>query len=106
MMPKTRLLATAALMSAALLAACNRAPDESEEHKDDAMAGMDMGAEKKDAPGKIPMSVTLTPAQVEQGRVKWDTVSIGTSAGAATVPGEVIANEDATARLGAPVRGA
>jgi cobalt-zinc-cadmium efflux system membrane fusion protein len=103
MIPKTRFLATAVMVSAAVLGGCNRAPDESDAHKDE-MAGMDMGGGKT-APGGVPTTVTLTAAQVEQGRIRWDTVSMGTSAGAATVPGEVIANEDATARLGAPVRG-
>jgi cobalt-zinc-cadmium efflux system membrane fusion protein len=109
MMALTRCLAVAAIIVNAALIACSRSPDESAKKDSaaaDPMAGMDMpGMEMKKKPAGLPMTVSLTSAQIEKGRVRWDTVSTGTSAGIATVPGEVIANEDATARLGAPVRG-
>jgi cobalt-zinc-cadmium efflux system membrane fusion protein len=61
------------------------------------------------AQGHTPMrpspEVTFTAAQVQHGGVHWGTVSMGTAAAAATVPGQIIPNEDRTARLGAPGRG-
>jgi cobalt-zinc-cadmium efflux system membrane fusion protein len=51
------------------------------------------------------MSVDLTAAQIAHGGVRWAPVAMSTSSGTATVPGEVIPNEDRTARLGAPARG-
>lgn len=49
--------------------------------------------------------VTFTAAQVQHGKVRWEPVTMGTSAGLATVPGQVVPNEDRTARLGAPAGG-
>jgi len=49
--------------------------------------------------------VTLTAAQVAHGGVQWEPVATSTVASVATVPGQVIPNEDRTARLGATVRG-
>jgi len=63
----------------------------------------------KDEKGKVeadtPQSLTLTSAQVQHGAVRWAPVVTGSSAGLATVPGELTVNEDRTARLGAPGRG-
>jgi len=49
--------------------------------------------------------VTLTAAQVAHGGVQWEPVATSTVASVATVPGQVIPNEDRTARLGATVQG-
>src|SRR5258705_9151070 len=49
--------------------------------------------------------VTLSAAQVAHGGVQWEPVALSTVASVATVPGQVIPNEDRTARLGATVRG-
>ena len=49
--------------------------------------------------------VTLTAAQVTHGGVHWEPIATSTVASIATVPGQVIPNEDRTARLGATVRG-
>lgn len=49
--------------------------------------------------------LTFTAAQVQHGGVRWGPITMGTDAGQALVPGEVIPNEDRTARLGAPVSG-
>jgi len=49
--------------------------------------------------------VTLTAAQVKHGGVHWEPVATSTVASTATVPAQVIPNEDRTARLGATVRG-
>jgi len=49
--------------------------------------------------------VTLTAAQVAHGGVQWEPVATSTVASVATVPGQVIPNEDRTTRLGATVQG-
>jgi cobalt-zinc-cadmium efflux system membrane fusion protein len=59
-----------------------------------------------DMPGMAAATdVMLTAAQVAHGGVHWEPVALGTVAPAATVPGQVIPNEDRTARLGATVQG-
>ena len=50
-------------------------------------------------------SVTLSAAQISHGGVQWEPVATSTVASVATVPGQVIPNEDRTARLGATVQG-
>ena len=74
------------------------------------MAGMDMLAETTSSGGdsaKNPpkAEVTLTAAQVQHGGVLWERVAIGSASGAVTVPGQLVPNEDRTARLGATARG-
>jgi membrane fusion protein, heavy metal efflux system len=59
----------------------------------------------KPGSGAVATSVTLSPAQVQHGGVKWGPVTLGMASGSAIVPGEVSPNEDRTARLGAPARG-
>lgn len=64
--------------------------------------------EKGEAAGEGEASTTtiaLTAAQVRRGKVRWEAAVMGTAAGAATVPGQVVPNEDRTARLGAPAGG-
>jgi len=102
----------AALGVVALLAGCAKknAGDEKNETKsasDSGMAGMPgMAMPGDSAKGKLPPTVTMTPAQIEHGGVKWGPVSVGaTGSMAATVPGEITPNEDRTTRLGAPARG-
>jgi len=59
-----------------------------------------------DMPGMTATTeVTLTAAQVTHGGVHWEPVATSPVASIATVPGQVIPNEDRTARLGATVRG-
>jgi len=59
-----------------------------------------------DMPGMgTPTDVTLTAAQIAHGGVHWEPVAASTVAPVGTVPGQVIPNEDRTARLGATVRG-
>jgi len=53
----------------------------------------------------MPAGVTLTAAQIAHGGVHWEPVALGAVAPEATVPGQVIPNEDRTARLGATVGG-
>lgn len=50
-------------------------------------------------------AVAFTAAQVQHGKVQWAPVAMGTAAGTVTVPGQVVPNEDRTARLGAPAGG-
>ena len=64
------------------------------------MAGMNMG-EKKDEAAPAGSSVTLTAAQIRHGGVTWQSVTIGTAAGTVAVPGQIVPNEDRTARHGA-----
>ncbi len=81
-----------------------------------AMRDMPGMAKKGDEPGAAekneknesaatPVSMTFTAEQVRHGAVRWAPVVAGSSAGTATIPGELTANEDRTARLGAPGRG-
>ncbi len=66
-------------------------------------AGSDPAAAKKDgdAAGGASATVVFTAAQVQHGQVRWAPVTLGTAASLATVPGQVVPNEDHTARLGA-----
>lgn len=61
--------------------------------------------EKTAAPGALATNLTFTAAQVQHGGVRWAPVTMGTTSSRATIPGEVIPNEDRTIRLGAPGRG-
>src|SRR5258705_13786738 len=49
--------------------------------------------------------VTLSAAQVAHGGVQWEPVALSPVASVATVPGQVVPNDDRTARLGATVQG-
>lgn len=74
------------------------------------MAGMDMPSDGETSRGdtsRMPpkAEVTLTAAQVQHGGVLWERVAMGSAAGAVTVPGQLVPNEDRTARLGATARG-
>ena len=70
------------------------------------MPGMDMPASSS-AKGAAPAGteVTLTAAQIRHGAVAWQGVTMGTSSATVTVPGQIVPNEDRTARLGAPAAG-
>lgn len=64
------------------------------------------GSKSAEAPSgaaALPAVLTFTAAQVQHGGVRWAAVTMGTStASSAVVPGQVMPNEDRTARLGAP----
>jgi cobalt-zinc-cadmium efflux system membrane fusion protein len=69
-------------------------------------AKVDKGeAGNKSESAATPESMTFSAAQLQHGAVRWAPVVAGTSAGIATIPGELTVNEDRTARLGAPGRG-
>jgi len=68
-----------------------------------AMSGAKGGAAP---PGSaIPAEITLTGPQIQHGGIKWRPVVMTTAALTAVVPGQVVPNEDRTARLGAPASG-
>ncbi len=75
----------------ALLGACGRTADE----------GSTDGAVATTAPDVV----AFTPAQVQHGGVRWAPAVGGNAAATLEVPGQLVPNEDRTARLGAPARG-
>jgi membrane fusion protein, heavy metal efflux system len=69
------------------------------------MPGMPMPKTDAEAAGGASKAeVTFTAAQVQHGGVRWEPVATGTASAAATVPGQIVPNEDRTARLGATAR--
>ncbi|MEP6763430.1 MAG: efflux RND transporter periplasmic adaptor subunit [Gemmatimonadaceae bacterium] len=64
-----------------------------------------MSDSTKPVAGALPSSVTFTAAQIKHGGTTWGAVSMGAASGFTALPGEVIPNEDRTARLGAPALG-
>jgi membrane fusion protein, heavy metal efflux system len=78
-------------LALALSGACSKAP---QPRAADAAAS---GAAKTD--------ITLSAEQIRHGGIQWAPASAGTIASSVTVPGQVVPNEDRTARLGAPAGG-
>lgn len=100
-MQRTQRLALIALAAIA----CGKTSDKAEMAS---MAAMKPGSDstaKKEGGGAVATELTLTAAQIQHGGVKWAAVTMGNAASRAVVPGIVTANEDRTARLGAPARG-
>jgi RND family efflux transporter MFP subunit len=54
--------------------------------------------------GAASASVTFSAAQITNGNVKWEVPALTTIAGVVEVPGQVVPNEDLTARLAAPAQ--
>lgn len=52
-----------------------------------------------------PEVVVFNASQIAHGGVGWSPVTLTPSSGSATVPGQIVPNEDRTARLGAPAQG-
>lgn len=126
-LPSPTLIVLAAAVAAATgLTACSGGSDapeasakgvaeSSERHDAAGMPGMAPGAaseprekhgeESEAAEGTSTSEVRFTAAQVQHGKVRWEPVMMGTAAGTAVVPGQVVPNEDRTARLGAPAGG-
>lgn len=75
--------------------------------KSDEMADMDMGGPKDSTASGSAMTneVRLTAQQIRHGGIAWQAVTMGTAAATSTLPGQVVPNEDRTARLGAPAGG-
>jgi len=65
------------------------------------MPGMAMPGTGGDSIG----AVALTAAQVAKGKIAWESAKAGSVAVSAVLPGQLVPNEDQTARLGAPVGG-
>lgn len=65
------------------------------------MPGMAMPGAGGDSIGAI----ALTAAQVAKGKIAWEAAKTGSVAVSAVLPGQLVPNEDQTARLGAPVSG-
>ena len=72
----------------ALLASCTKAP------------APDSARDSAGANGTV-TTLTFSAAQVEHGKVRWARATAGTIGANSTVPGELVPNEDHTARLGA-----
>lgn len=68
-----------------------------------AMPGM--ATDSGNSSSAMPATITLSAAQIQHGGVRWAPVTMTTAAAKATVPGQVVPDEDRTARLGAPARG-
>lgn len=62
----------------------------------DSMAGM---------PGMKTGELSLSAAQVEHGRIRWEPAAVGTDLQATALPAQLVPNEDRTVRLGAPAGG-
>lgn len=89
-------IATLALVAGLLLGACARR----EVAKEASNATM---------PDSMAAAVTLNAAQIQHGGVRWAPASVGAEPAQglspATLPGQLVPNEDRTARLGAPGQG-
>jgi len=68
-----------------------------------AMPGM--APDSASSTGAMPANITLSAAQIQHGGVRWAPVAMTTAAAAAAVPGQIVPDEDRTARLGTPARG-
>ena len=71
-------------------------PDSATAAAVDAMAAM---------PGMKTGEVTLSAGQVEHGQIRWAPAEAGTDVQIATLPGQLVPNEDRTVRLGAAAGG-
>ena len=79
------------------------------------MTGMAMPSDKSEsgekskvsegAEGATPNEIAFSAAQIAHGGVRWSSTTISLSSATATVPAQIVPNEDRTARLGAPARG-
>ncbi|MEX2154202.1 MAG: efflux RND transporter periplasmic adaptor subunit [Gemmatimonadaceae bacterium] len=103
----------ALLIVAALLAACSRDSDEKTPLADSATGATSMASMPgmDDMPGMTmppdttsTSTVSFSAAQIANGRVKWALPDQASVAGVVEVPGQLIANEDRTARLAAPAQ--
>jgi cobalt-zinc-cadmium efflux system membrane fusion protein len=95
-----------------LLVACDGksdAPGDSVRADTTAMAsmpGMRMPGDSA-ATGSATMSdeIEFTAAQVRAGKVRWEPATVGEAQSTSVVPGQLVPNEDRTARLGSPAAG-
>jgi len=59
----------------------------------------------KEPPPPSDSGIPLSAAQIRHGGIAWEPVAMGTAAAGVSVPGQLVPNEDRTARLGAPAGG-
>ena len=69
-----------------------------------ACSGRGKGEAKPEAP-EAPGTVRLSAAQIEHGGVRWSAASAETLVPSLELPGQLVPDEDRTARLGAPAEG-
>jgi cobalt-zinc-cadmium efflux system membrane fusion protein len=113
-----RYVRSASLVVAALLTACDKGETKGADTTHPAavtsgstkiadMPGMTMGGSNESAADESSSmkGIAFTAAQVKHGGVIWEPSSLGTSASVATIPAQLLPNEDRTSRLGAPARG-
>ena len=74
-------------------------PPSKEEVKRKASEASESGA------NATPETVVFNASQIAHGGVRWSPVTMTPSSASATVPGQIVPNEDRTARLGAPAQG-
>jgi membrane fusion protein, heavy metal efflux system len=96
---------TRAVFTMALASGCRATSGEKKDTGARAMADMPGMAASKDSVAEGGSRVSLSAAQIKNGRVKWEPAVVGTAAAAVMVPGQLVPNEDRTARLGAPASG-
>jgi len=96
----------AALLSATVFGvACEKKPDAGEAVANSSTAQVAMGAGAASIRPASSGSVTLSVAQINHGKIRWEPATRGSQAASATVPGTITPNEDRTARLSAPAEG-
>ncbi len=105
------------LLALGLLTCCRDRPEQRQEAKAQAdttiadmpgMPNMDHESSPSSAKpdsGAAGLTTFLTAAQIGHGHVRWAPVEMGTAGASSSVPGQVVPNEDRTARLGAPAAG-
>ncbi len=84
------------------LVACSGSGDKPGE--DSAMANMP-GMNMSGGAPKVTTEIAFTEAQIARGKVKWEPIALVPTAVTAVVPGQVVPNEDRSARIGAPASG-
>ncbi len=102
-----------AIVLSSLISCKDKAPANADSSKPESakemadMPGMKMGEKSGEADEKSSEAgvVLFNAAQVQHGKVSWEPVAMSTAASTAIVPGQLIPNEDRTARLGAPAQG-
>lgn len=92
------------IFTAGMLAACSNDSGSADEHSDAPITTAD-DHDREGAASPIANEVILTKDQLESGKIAWDTVSLEPVSLTVVVPGQIVPNEDRTARIGAPASG-
>jgi membrane fusion protein, heavy metal efflux system len=102
---------TSMLLVAFGLLSCSRErpqPSDGPKAQAESMADMrmeDTSSQRAGDSGATPGSPHLSAAQIRHGHVRWAPVEPTSTGASGSVPGQVVPNEDRTARLGAPAAG-